>query len=87
MVRAHWQERWGKKADKHPVVVEGGKVTRARKLEVRIEARCVNIEEVKEEVKEGEEEEVKEETKFELPSIKWLRPRKGKKIKKGKRYV
>jgi hypothetical protein len=37
------------------VVVEGGKVTRARKLEVRIEEGvAVNIEEVKEEVKEGE---------------------------------
>ena len=89
MVRAHWQERWGKKADKHPVVVEGGKVTRARKLEVRIEEGQSGVinEEVKEEVKEVVEEEVKEETKFELPSIKWLRPRKGKKIKKGKRYV
>jgi hypothetical protein len=86
-VRGLIRERWGK-ADKHPevVVVEGGKVTRARRIEVRIEegpSSVINEEVKEEEVKEGEEEEVKEETKFELPSIKWLRPRKGKKIKKG----
>jgi hypothetical protein len=87
MVRGLIRERWGERADKHPVVVvvEGGKVTRVRRLEVRIEEGQSGVinEEVKEEVKEVVEEEVKEETKFELPSIKWLRPRKGKKIKKG----
>ena len=49
-VRGLIRERWGK-ADKHPEAVEGGKVTRARKMEVRIEEgpSGMNIEEVKEE--------------------------------------
>lgn len=60
-VRAYLQERWGKKADKHPaagvedkVLVERGKETRAIRDEISIEGRTsvIVIEEIKEEARE-----------------------------------